>query len=96
MSLHRKKGFVWYIIYVACRSFTDIAFIDFNDTSQDWRYNNITDASVYAQRLGRPPQSLNDFSKSCSRLLSAGKLPMTWDDCEQRRKKFGASMRVIR
>lgn len=79
-----------------CRSFTDIAFVDFTDTSRDWATNGIVSAAEYAALLGRPPQSLNDFKYSCTRLLAAGKLPMTEAECEQRRKAFGQSLKVIR
>lgn len=78
------------------RSFTDIAFIDFQDVSQDWSTNGIIDAGVYAERLGKPVQSLNDFKYSCNRLGLAGKLPMPFQDCEARRQMFGNSIKVIR
>jgi hypothetical protein len=79
-----------------CRSFTDIAFIDYQDNSTDWLSNGIVSAKAYEARLGRPPQSLNDFAMSCERLLMAQKLPMPLSTCEAKRQQFGQSMRVIR
>jgi hypothetical protein len=78
------------------RSFTDIAFIDFLDTSRDWLSNGIISAAAYAQRLGRSPQSLNDFKASCTRLAAAGQLPMPFQLCEDKRKLFGESIKIIR
>jgi hypothetical protein len=78
------------------RSFTDIAFVDFNDTRRDWATNGIVSAVEYAKVLGRHPQSLNDFKYSCRRLSAAGKLPMSELECEQRRVAFGQSMKIIR
>lgn len=79
-----------------CRSFTDIAFIDFQDNSKDWLSNGIIDAQVYTERLGHLPQSLNDFKMSCSRLAENGQLPMPFADCEARRQKFGNTLRIMR
>jgi hypothetical protein len=79
-----------------CRSFTDIAFVDFTDTSRDWATNGVVSAVEYARLLGRQPQSLNDFKHSCARLLAAGQLPMSEAECEQRREAFGRSLKIIR
>lgn len=78
------------------RSFTDIAFVDFQDPRRDWATNGIISAEDYKQVLGRQPQSLNDFKYSCDRLAVAGQLPMNYTTCEAKRRAFGSSLKVIR
>lgn len=78
------------------RSFTDIAFVDFQDPRRDWATNGIVSAEEYKKLLGRQPQSLNDFKYSCSRLAAAGQLPMNYTTCEMKRQTFGRSLKVIR
>lgn len=87
-----------------CRSFTDIAFMDFLDTRRGAFHRAGTDymltAAEYTQDMlttyGRPPQSLNDFKDSCVRLAAAGQLPMSLAECEAKRVKFGQAVRIIR
>lgn len=77
-------------------SFTDIAFVDFEDTRNKWP-NNLTSSKEYRHLLGRQPQSLNDFSLSCTRLQSADRLyNMTLNECELKRLEFSNSIKTIR
>ena len=79
------------------RSFTDFAFVDFEEQRKDWKTNSILTAKQYAQVLGRRPQSLNDYKYSCARLQQRNKLHnMTFEACEQRRLQFANSMKTIR
>ena len=66
------------------RSFTDFAFVDFEEQRKDWKTNSILTAKQYAQ-------------VSCARLQQRNKLHnMTFEACEQRRLQFANSMKTIR
>lgn len=80
-----------------CRSFTDIAFVDFQDQRNDWGSNGIVSSKQYGESLGRRPQSLNDFTKSCQRLRDADRLfNMSLIECEAKRQSFVRSLKIVR
>lgn len=78
-------------------SFSDVAFVDFQEWRTDWKTNKILSASAYMEALKRRPQSLNDFNKSCVRLHAQDRLHnMTLLECNQKLARFAASLKIIR